>query len=306
MKQLLKEEKRFKKLIVDVCNNLVGIDIRDVPYVLGSFADCNAVTGATVTGATVTGATVTGATVWNDNSENMFILHINENENKKYGIINDKLMVKDGENTLEEKDNGIKYIVPFDKTTYANKTAKYLWCIKNDNKLYRYTVTQKIEDIIGWDTVNLKKSKDVSIDIDGNIWSIAADSNFQDKDRSWVNRLARSSIYKNEKHIKIDRWDPGASEVKTPEEDNPTYWNSRILANNEDYIYRIDNKNDLFKCKKPCNYGKWTEVEIEKANSDKFQSDKNSLYFLKDNKIKYKNMLDIVGDFDYKCLQGTV
>jgi hypothetical protein len=255
---LILQENQFTRIYIDFCNNLIGVDIYNNSHVFGDFKSC--------TVSQIESSTETGSTNWVslENDQNMIVYTKN---NVTYSIIDDKLMKKTN-GKLEMIDKDVKYIVPLDYQT--QNSGKYLWCIKKDDNLYQYSLSDKLEDIISWDNTTHEKSTDISISIENDIWSTTKDS-----------------IYKNDKKISNGI-------------------NKRILANGEDYIYRVDDKKELLKCKKPCNYGKWSEVEIEKANSDKFQSDKNSLYYLENNKIKYKNMLNVMDDFSYKCYQRHV
>jgi hypothetical protein len=250
--KLVVQDKKIKKIYVDYCNNLIGVDIYNTPHVYGDFINCK---------KNSTAANVNSNKEWASLESDLGRIVTIKN-NIKYGIIDNNLIRKmNGQ--IEVIDTDIKYIAPL-----INTLGNYIWCIKNDNHLYQYSLSIEFEDVISWDKTDHIKSKDISISIDNDIWS-----------------LTSNSIYKNDKPI-TDGVNKG------------------ILANVEDNIYRIDNNKTLLKCEKPCNYDKWTEVEIEKANSDTFQSDKNSLYFLKDNQIKYKNMLNVTDGFDYKCFQG--
>jgi hypothetical protein len=255
---LIQQENQFIRIYIDFCNNLIGVDMYNNSHVYGDFNRC--------TVSQTVSSTETGSTNWVslENDQNMIVYTKN---NVTYSIIDDKLMKKTN-GKLEMIDKDVKYIVPLDYQT--QNSGKYLWCIKKDDNLYQYSLSDQLEDIISWEKMTHEKSTDISISIENDIWSTTKDS-----------------IYKNDKKISNGI-------------------NKRILANGEDYIYRVDDTNELLKCKKPCNYGKWSEVEIEKANSDKFQSDKNSLYYLKNNQIKYKNMLNVMDDFSYKCYQRHV
>jgi len=291
---IFQKDVEFKNLYVDFCNNLVGIDIYNKYNVLGDFKECPP--SSTTTSAL--------PTTWKPNDEVIGMILYTKKDKIKYGIINDKLIrtIGDAGDAGTVIDSGIKFIAPLDKDI---EDPKYLWCIKKDNKLYQYSLKDDLENKITWDATVHTKSKDISIDTENNVWSISADSNIKDEDNDWTNLFAYHSINKNDKHIPINRWAPETViNDKDPEDDLPDYWNNRILANGEYSIFRVDNKNKIFKCKKPCDYNKWTEVEIEQAKNDKFQSDKNSLYYIEDNQIKYKNMLNVLDNFNYKCFQG--
>jgi len=255
---LIQQENQFTRIYIDFCNNLIGVDMYNNSHVYGDFNHC--------TVSQTVSSTEPGSTNWVslENDQNMIVYTKN---NVTYSIIDDKLMKKTN-GKLEMIDTDVKYIVPLDYQT--QDSGNYLWCIKKDDNLYQYSLSDQLEDIISWQQTTHENSTDISISIENDIWSTTKDS-----------------IYKNDKKISNGI-------------------NKRILANGEDYIYRVDDTNELLKCKKPCNYGKWSEVEIEKANSDKFQSDKNSLYYLENNKIKYKNMLNVMDDFSYKCYQRHV